>query len=168
MDFMQKKIFKSWRRAKISALPAAALLAGLIAVQGCSHTSDLSQNEVFKASREDVWETLVALFKSYPVKVMDEDSGYIETERLRGKHFWTAPHQKKMQTGGLSAVIKVNLEYERPYSRVYVTKRVYRQSSILSSPEEIPSDLFEERIFLYRLGRELLIRKALKRRKRSR
>ena len=169
ISLMGKPAFRGRRRrAQKPARPAAFLLMGLLAAAaaGCSHTPELSPSEEFRASRREVWETLVAIFKDYPVKAMDERKGYIETERLHGKNFWTAPHQDKMRTGGLSSVLKVNIEYRRPYTKVYVLKQTHRRGTILSSPEDIPSDFFEEHVFLYRLGRELLIRKAIQLRSR--
>ena len=137
------------------------------AFQGCSHTPELLSEGRFRASRQEVWKALVIMFKPYPVKVLDERKGYIETERLYGKNFWTAPHQGKIQTGGLSAVLSVNIHYERPYTKVHVSRRIYRQRSVFSPLEESPSDLFREHVFLYRLGRELLIKKTIDRLKKT-
>ena len=61
----------------------------------CTHTDEEANSQFFNAPRVKVWEALVAVFKDYPLKIIDEQRGHIETEVLQADRFWKAPHQKK-------------------------------------------------------------------------
>lgn len=104
---------------------------------------------------------MVAVLKSYPLKTIDEQKGYIETEVLKADRFWKAPHQKNLDFSGYSSVIIARLDYERPIARVFIDKKVYKQKGFISSKKEIPSNLLEENLILYRIARELSIRSQL-------
>ncbi len=127
----------------------------------CTHTEKQGANQLFHAPRDEVWEVLVAVLKSYPLKTIDEQKGYIETEILGADLFWRAPHQKRLDLSGYSSVITVTLDYEKPVTRVFIYKKVYKQRGFISSKEEVPSDLMEENILLYRVARELNVRTRL-------
>lgn len=125
------------------------------------HTSRLNHQEKYAFSRTQTWKALVSILKSYPIKTIDAQKGYIETKTLKGNDFWKAPHKKNKNTNGLSAVIKIYLFYKKPYSIVEIQKEVYQQTSFFSDPKKIKSDLLEEQSLFYRLERELSIRKHL-------
>ncbi len=129
----------------------------------CTHTSKLDNTRSYLSSREETWKALVYIFKSYPIKIIDPDKGYIETKILKSSKFWKAPHKKDINTSGLSAIIKVNLFYNKPYSKVEIQKIIHRRESFFSEPKRIDSDLLEENSIFYRLGRELYIRKGFNR-----
>ena len=127
----------------------------------CVHTEHELNSQFFQAPREKVWEVLVAVLKSYPLKTIDERKGYIETEVLGTDHFWVAPHQKNQDFSGYSSVIIVRLDYQKPMARVFIDKKVYKQKGFISSKEEIPSDFLEETILFYRVNRELNLQSQL-------
>lgn len=127
----------------------------------CNHFEEQSNSQTFNAPREKVWEVLVAIFKSYPLKTIDEQKGYIETEVLKADQFWVPPHQKNLDFSGHSSFIIVKLDYKKPIARVFISKKVYKQKGFISSKEEVPSDLLEENVLLYRVARELSIRSRL-------
>ena len=128
----------------------------------CAHTGSFN-SQAFQAPRDKVWEALVAVLKPYPLKIIDERLGYIETERLEAGRFWKAPYQKDRDLSGYSSVIKVRMSYRRSIAKVFIDKKVYRQKGFMSSQEEIPSDFLEETVLLYRLATELGIRSRLER-----
>ena len=127
----------------------------------CVHTEETANSQTFRASKEKVWEVLVTVFKSYPLKTIDEQKGYMETEVLEADRFWLAPHQKRNNFSGYSSVLKVRLDYKRPIARVFIDKKIYKQKGFISSKEEVPSDFLEESILLYRVARELRIKTLL-------
>ena len=129
----------------------------------CVHTEDLLISQSFQVDREEVWGVLVAVFKSYPLKTIDEEKGYIQTEVLKANHFWKPPHEKNKDFSGYSSVITVRLSYKRPISRVFIDKKVYKQKGFISTKKEAPSDLLEETVLLYQISRELSIRSRLSR-----
>lgn len=140
-----------------------AVLAGLlIFLSACSHTSKVSRSAEFHSPKEQTWEALIYVLKSYPTKIIDRDKGYIETEELIGNNYWKAPHQKQLNTSGSRAVIKAQLTYKKPYSRVDIQKIIYMQSDFFSAAQEIPSDTLEEQKILYRVKRELYIKSEIK------
>ncbi len=142
---------------------AIIVLFLLILGTSCTHTEEGLNSRSFPVHKDKVWEVLVAVLKSYPLKTIDEQSGYIETKRLRSQQFWKAPHQKDQDLTGYSSVITITLNYEEPISTVSIDKKVYKQEGFISREEEIPSDLLEESILLYRVERELSIRSRLSR-----
>ena len=127
----------------------------------CTHVEEMSNKQIFKAPREKVWEVLVEVLKSYPLKTIEEQRGFIETEVLKANQFWKAPHQKNQDFSGYSAQLIVKLDYKKPYARVFIYKKIYKQKGFISSKEEVLSDLLEENILLYRIARELQIRALL-------
>lgn len=130
-------------------------------IVSCVHTENASISQSFYASREKVWEILVAVLKSYPLKTIDEKSGYIETEWIKAGKLWKAPHQKHENFLGYSSIIIVRLNHKSPISWVSVRKKLYRQKGFISFKEEVPSDLLEETVLLYRIARELDVRSRL-------
>ena len=128
----------------------------------CAHTDEEANSQFFNAPREKVWEVLVAVFKDYPLKTIDEQRGYIETEVLKADRFWKAPHHKNLDFSGYSSVILISLEYKKPMARVFIDKKIYKQKGFISSKKEVPSDLLEENLLLYRVARELTVRSQLK------
>ena len=103
----------------------------------------------------------MTVFKPYPMKIIDGDRYYMETELLKGARLWKAPGQKKSALAGQSAVISVQMSYKRPIARVFIHKRIYRQKGFISEKEEIPSDRLEEEILFRRLMLELRVRSLL-------
>ncbi len=128
------------------------------ALLSCSHTESVANSQAFYAPKDKVWEVLVAVFKAYPLKTIDDQTGYIETQTLKATRFWKAPHQKNQDFSGYSSVITVRLSYTKPFARVFIDKKVYRQKGFISSKEEIPSDSLEEAVLLYKIARELEVR----------
>ena len=127
------------------------------------HTEKLPNSLSVPINKEKVWKVLVEIFKSYPLKTIDEQLGYIETEIIKSANFWTAPHQKKTDFTGYSYLLKVNLKYNRPISTVVITKHVYKQKGFISTKQEIPSDHLEETALIYQINRELEVQNLLKR-----
>lgn len=151
-----KTVFKNkilYELIKISPFILSSLLS-----LSCVHTKQYINSQSFVAPREPVWEVLVEVFKSYPLKNIDEKTGYIETEELKTNRFWKAPHQKHKDFSGYSSVITVRLSYKKPISRVFIDKKVYKQKGFISSKKRIPSDSLEETVLLYRIARELRLR----------
>ena len=128
----------------------------------CVHTEEKTNHRIFSAPKEKVWEVLVETLKSYPLKTIDEQQSYIETEALSGDRFWKAPHQKQKDFSGYSSVISLRLNYTPPLSRVFINKKVYKQKGFISSKKQIPSDFLEETVLLYQIARELKVRSKLR------
>ena len=139
------------------------LIALSILLLSCMHVEEMSNKQIFKAPRERVWEVLVAILKAYPLKTVDEQRGYIETEVLKADQFWKAPHQKNQDFSGYSSQLIVKMDYKKPYARVFIYKKIYKQKGFISSKEEILSDRLEESVLLYKIAKELRIKALLER-----
>jgi len=131
-------------------------------MSACTHTAKISNQALYKASVDKTWEALVYIFKSYPIETIDIERRFIKTKILKDSNYWKTAHNKNQKTGHLSAVITVYLFDEKPYSRVEIQKTVFKQSNFFSDPQTIPSDLLEEQSLLYRLKREIYLRKSFK------
>ena len=131
----------------------------------CVHTEENSNSLSAPINKEKVWKVLVEIFKTYPLKTIDEQLGYIETEVIKSSNsqFWKAPHQKKKDFSGYSYILKVNLNYNRPISTVTVNKKVYKQKGFISQKQPAPSDHLEEISLIYQISRELEVQSLLKR-----
>ena len=121
--------------------------------------------QTYETERETAWEALVQVFKPYPQKTVDAEGGLIETERLRGRHLFRPPPAVPEQTSGrffytLKATLREE-EDEPEIVRAQIRKTVSKQKDFFSDPESLPSDGFEEEALLYRLSREIQIRRLL-------
>jgi len=138
-------------------------ILALLLMLSCSHTEDMINSRTFQAPREKVWKALVAVFKSYPLKTIDDQRGYIETKVLKANHFWKPPHLANQDFAGYSSVITVRLSYTKPLTTVFIDKKVYKQEGFISSKKKIPFDLLEEAVLFYRIIRELSVQSQLSR-----
>lgn len=128
------------------------------------------REQVFFGNFDEIWRaTQLALQSpnSYPLRVNNMDTGSIETETIKGSLVWIAPHQTETAGGGYSyrlivRVIKGNIEGRSAY-KVTISKQATMQRDFFSEPEERPSDGLEEKVLLYRVGREIQIDRAIKR-----
>ena len=129
----------------------------------CTHTEELSNSLSVEANKEKVWKILVKTFKNYPLKTIDEQLGYIETEVIKSANFWKAPHQKQKDFFGYSYILRVNLNYDKPISTVIINKKVYKQKGFISQKQDVASDHLEETVLLYQIARELEVQSLLNR-----
>ena len=100
------------------------------------------------------------MFKDYPKKNVNEEAGIIETEEMRVGQVWEPI--TKQRTTSVSYRLKATLSPDPPYTRAIIEKITKRQKDFFSKPEIISSDLVEEETLLYRLGREIKIKKLIK------
>lgn len=120
----------------------------------------------FEAERNIAWEALIEVFKHYPKTTINEESGIIETEELRGSQVWKPAHIMK-RTGGiifykLKAVL-TNDPNDPSYIYARIKKNIKRKKDFFSKKEVVPSDLLEEQTLLYRLGREIQVKRLIER-----
>ena len=134
-----------------------------LTVTACTHLEDeITDTQVFTASRARVWEALIQAFNSYKLQISNEETGLIKTELIVGPAVWTPAHDKNKNTSGINYHITAQLIYERPYATVTIRKNMKRKKGFLSSSQTIPSDFLEEQILFYRLERELYIKRLIK------
>lgn len=128
----------------------------------CVHTSKEPKTRLsIMVDRDTMWKVMVQVFKPYPLKNIDPQIGYIETEVIKGDQFWKAPYQKEKKFYGYSSTLQAHLNYKKPISTVSIYKKVYKQRGFISEKEEVPSDYMEEALLFYHIIRELELRKKL-------
>ena len=143
-----------------SKIPVIFLLLVLTA---CVSVEDEREDtQIFTASRAKVWEALVQVFSSYKIQISDEEKGLIKTEVITGADVWTPAHDRDRDTSGISYTITARLIYEKPHATVIIKKDIKQEKGFLSSSQTPLSDFLEEGVLFYRLGRELHIKRLIK------
>ena len=144
----------------LSKIPVIFLLLVLTA---CLSLEDETRDtQVFTVPRTKVWEALVQVFSPYKIQISDEEKGLIKTEVITGANVWTPAHDRDRNTSGISYTITAQLIYEKPQTTVIIKKDIKRKKGFLSSSQTLSSDFLEEGVLLYRLERELRIKRLLK------
>ena len=160
-----KKIFTAGEKsAKLKSVVSLRfwLIFFLFISVGCSSLEeDSPDTRIFKAPRSVVWEALIQAFSSYKLKSSDEERGLIETELITGTDVWTPAHDEERDTLGFQNRITAQLFYSKPHATVIIKKKLKRKRGFLSRSEKLPSDFLEEEVLLYRLEREIHIRRMI-------
>ena len=147
----------------MTSLPLKILICFLLIPTACTHLEEeAADTEVFMASRSRVWEALIQVFSPYKLQISDEEKGLIKTKLITGSKVWTPAHDEDKDTSGISYYITAKLIYDKPHATVTITKKMKRKKGFLSDSKTIPSDLMEEQLLLYRLGREIRIKRLIK------
>ena len=143
-----------------------SLILGLFAT-GCSSLEEREEisttaGKQFEVEKNIAWEALIEVFKHYPKTTINEESGIIETEELRGSQIWEPAHTKKRMRGIIFYKLKAVLTNDDPsYIHARIRKTIKRKKDFFSKMEAIPSDLLEEQTLLYRLGREIQMKRLI-------
>jgi len=120
---------------------------------------------MYYGSFDQVWRATQLALQNYPMKINNMDLGVIETEQIKGYKVWMPPYKSEQSSGGLAYSLNVRLikgkTQGRDVVKVSILKETQIQKDFFSEPVRMPSDGLEEKAVLYRIGRELLIEKAL-------
>ena len=100
---------------------------------------------------------------NYPMNINNMDTGQLQTLYITGKHRYQAPHQaKKVLPSGFQYRLNINIIKGERISRVIISKEVRLQKDFFSDPKELTSDGFEEKMLLYRIKREVVLERLIK------
>ncbi|MBC7370005.1 MAG: hypothetical protein H7326_00465, partial [Bdellovibrionaceae bacterium] len=98
--------------------------------------------------------------------VENQDTGFLETEYIKGVDGFLAPEVAKTPSAGIRYKLVFNFAKGRTEgresTRVTVEKKIERLRDFFSEPDLIPSDGLEEKVIFYRIEREIVIADALK------
>lgn len=122
------------------------------------------KSKVIKGEFLDVWKATLITLGKYPLKAYDEETGVIETDFIKGKEAWIAPHKKQYVPGGYRYRLQVRVFKGRKGSgltKVVIRKHQEDQKDFFSNPKKIETDGLEELALLYRIEREVALEKAL-------
>lgn len=121
--------------------------------------------KLFFASYDAVWKAAHTTIK-YTIAVENQDTGFLETEYIKGVDGFLAPEVDKAPSAGIRYKLVFNFAKGRTEgretTRVTVEKKIERLRDFFSEPDLMPSDGFEEKTIFYRIEREIVIANALK------
>ncbi len=150
--------------------------AGLVLTTGCALLDEPNQGNphpdesfVIVGSYDEVWGSAIRAMAQYRIRISNWDAGLLETESIRGENIWVPPHQRRnFSAGGRSYVIQVRIlrgqsEGKARAHKLIVSKRIHLQRDFFSELEPLVSDGFEEKVIAYRIRREVVVDRALKR-----
>lgn len=148
---------------------AATLSLGLT---GCAQSAKQTEpgvptpvEDVFYAEPEAVDRAISQVMVKYPQKIANLEAGVLETDYIKGDARFQPPHKNIVYGSGYRYRIFIRTvrgkTNGKPAIKVQVLKKVEQQRDFFADPENLKSDLLEEKAILYRIGRELKIDKAM-------
>jgi hypothetical protein len=160
--------------ARLLIFKILCLLTLAFAMSGCQTATDrLDQKlkigvpvvQVFFAKYEEVEAALKLAMLKYPQRVDNTEAGIFETDYVKGDGRFKPPHKGVEYSSGYRYRILIRLVRgktdEKSAVKVVVLKQIESQHDFFADPGALPSDGLEEEVILYRIGRELLINRAL-------
>lgn len=120
---------------------------------------------VYYFNFDQVWRAAHSVIR-YTIANENQETGYLETEYIKGVDGWLPPDNDKKPSAGLRYKLFVSFAKgktdSRESTRVTIEKKTEVLRDFFSEPETLTSDGLEEKIIFYRLERELIITEALK------
>ncbi len=122
-----------------------------------------SQQKIFLASYELVWKAAHAAIK-YTIANENQDFGVIETDFIKTVDGWLPPNQTKPlhKSGRYKIILTFAKGKKKDSTRVTIEKKIEIFRDFISETEQVQSDGLEEQSIFYRIEREIIIAKALK------
>lgn len=121
--------------------------------------------KVYFAPYDSVWKAAHTSIK-YPIAVENQDTGYLETEFIKGVDGFLAPEVKKAPSAGIRYKLVFSFAKGKTEgkesTRVTIEKKIERLRDFFSEADGVASDGLEEKVLFYRIEREIVIAEALK------
>lgn len=157
-------------------LHAILLISSLTFISGCAlleppDDDTINQKQgpaarVYKASYDEVWRALQKTLIKYPIVVNNIDQGVLETEPVKVDSIWARPYKSANKNRVGKFTLHVNVIKGRikgaEATRLMVLKKVAVGRDFFSDDKYLPSDGFEEDIIIYRVHREIVLERSLK------
>lgn len=125
-----------------------------------------SQQRIFYAPYDEVWKAAHSVIK-YTIAAENQDFGVIETDYIKAVDGWLPPFRSRPQYPG--SRYKLVLSFARGKKseaqenvRVTIEKKIEVFKDFISEVKTMGSDGLEEKVIFYRIERELIIAKALR------
>ena len=125
-----------------------------------------SQQKIYFAPYDEVWKAAHSVLK-YTIAAENQDFGVIETDYIKAVDGWLPPFRTRPQFP--SSRYKLVLSFARGKKgeaqetvRLTIEKKIEVFKDFISEVKSVPSDGFEEKTIFYRIERELVIAKALR------
>jgi hypothetical protein len=151
---------------------AAFLFCALLA--GCA-TGTVDKKELLKVPAPQrvyysdydlVWKAAHSVLK-YTIANENQETGFLETDYIKGVDGWLPPEQSKPPSAGLRYKFIITFVRGKAEGKDSTRVTIEKKSEVLrdffSEAEDFPSDGLEEKVIFYRIERELIVNEALKR-----
>lgn len=124
-----------------------------------------SQQKIFYAPYDEVWKAAHSVIK-YTIAAENQDFGVIETDYIKAVDGWLPPFRVRPQYPSSRYKLMISFargkKTEAESVRVTIEKKIEVFKDFISEVKSVGSDGFEEKTIFYRIERELIIAKALR------
>ena len=120
----------------------------------------LSIEKKYSEKPEDIWQAIESAMVNYQVKTNDMDKGIFETEFVSGKDMWKEPQTEKSYIGYRTKIL-IRMLSKNKSNALIIKKITSYKPDFFSDAKIVESNEIEEKVILYRIDRELSIRKKL-------
>lgn len=123
-----------------------------------------TMQKVFLSPYDEVWRAAHTVLK-YPIVNENQDTGIIETDFIKAQDGFTAPDQPPPSSGLRYKIVMIfakGRSQGQESVRVTIDKKLEKLRDFFSDAEVLNSDGLEEKVLFYRIERELLISKGLR------
>ncbi len=123
-----------------------------------------TKQKVFLSPYDEVWRAAHTVLK-YPIVNENQDTGLIETDFIKAQDGFTAPDQPVPSSGLRYKIVMIFAKGKSQgveSVRLTIDKKIEKLRDFFSDAEVLTSDGLEEEVLFYRIERELLISKGLK------
>ncbi len=152
-----------------------ALICTALTFAGCAETASekfkrtLKLNEpvtrIYTAKYEEVESAIKQAMIRYPQRVDNTEAGIFETDYVKGEARFRSPGKPNDESLGNRYRILIRLvrgkNDDKPAVKVIVTKQIELNRDFFATAEPVPSDGLEEASILYRIGREIVLSRAI-------
>ena len=123
-------------------------------------STGLTVQKNFSEEVDNLWQAIEMTMSDYQIKLNDVDKGIIETDFVSGKSMWIPPQSTKSYIG-YSTKILIRLLKGKKSHKLILKKIIKYKPDFFAEEKFVDSDVIEEQVLLYRIGRELSIQKKL-------
>jgi hypothetical protein len=160
-------------KKSVTAIAMALLFTQAIVLSGCAiiepeppQATMGPHSKVFEASYDEVWRAVQKSLVSYPIQLNNIDQGIIETDSIKGPQVWRPPFNKNDEKTNQKYILRVNVVKgqvnKKESTRVTILKSISIEKDFFSGEDRLPSDGYEEKALIYRVQREILLERSLK------
>jgi hypothetical protein len=111
-------------------------------------------------NKQDTWRAVLIALSNYPLEVTNFEQGLIKTKVLTEGEIWK-PHFRSANPE-YTYVMSINVFDSSDGTRVSIDKDLKRRAGFNRNEETLKTEKVEEDLLLYRVKRELLIDKLIK------
>jgi hypothetical protein len=144
------------------------LLASCVSSQQPPRPLDFPYARIYLGSFNDVWSATVRILDLYSITVANREAGLLQTEwvetRFNSELFKYPDNEPRLEEVSYRLKIKLSKAFisqtGQAAVRVQVLKELKEYKNFFSDWERVPTDGYEEKIILYRIGQRLAILNA--------